>query len=513
METSKPAWILLQNAFGLILGFLTYLLILRDAGVSSWGIFSTALSFGLIFSFVSDLGINTAHTRMIALGKDRNEYNNALIFMKIFLTLAYIGVIFLAVYVWTVLFHQQFQSPLVYLSILLLIPYFLGLPYIQANRAFFTGTQEAFKMSLPAIIESVVRFTAVVILIHFNVFNFPNAKSGIPEMAILIAISYSISYVVYFLLSFVVGMPWKFRMPHIETMKTYLKYSYPLMGAAITKAISANIPQVLVYIAIGSFASGGFAADYRFILMMTGFTMSVTVLILPSLTTRLDSSEDYGRTMGVTVKYLTIFVTPITVFATVFAAAILNLWNSALIQFAFALQIMLIGSWFWTMSTPYWTHFNAIAKTRVSGILNNFGYTLWIVLDVVLIPHSLADIRFAGLGVIGAAYAYLISGVVILVSSIIALNLEVKVPLTLQSIKGGVISVLLGALFYYLLEDSIRLHSVVLIGLFLLYSLAYVGLLIVSRTISREELMDILNMLNLKKLWNYAVGELRNKSQ
>ncbi len=513
METSKPAWILLQNAFGLILGFLTYLLIMRDAGVSSWGIFSTALSIGLIFSFVSDLGINTAHTRMIALGKDRNEYNNALIVLKIFLTALYVGLIFLGVFVWTAILHQKFQSPLVYMSILLLIPYFLGLPYIQANRAFFTGTQEAFKMSLPAIAESVVRFAAVVLLIHFNVFHYPNARSGIPEMALLIAVSYSVSYVVYTVLSFVIGMPWKFRLPHLETIRSYLRYSYPLIWASITKAISANVPQVLVYIALGSFDSGGYAADNKFILMMTGFTMSVTVLILPELTSRLSSNDDYGKAMGGTVRYLTIFITPITVFAVVFAAPILNLWTSGLVSFTYPLQVMLVGSWFWTMSTPYWTHFNAVAKTRVSGFLNNFGYTIWIILDFVLIPKSLADVRFAGLGIVGAAYAYLISGVIILVASIIALSAELKIPVTYQSLKGALISILLGGFFYLFLGGDSAIHSIVLIGLFLAYAGLYAGFLLASKTISKEEFFDIVNMLNIRRLGRYAVEELKNKSQ
>ncbi len=513
METAKPAWILLQNGLGLILGFLTLLLILRDAGVSSWGIFSTALSIGLVFSFVSDLGINTAHTRMIALGKDRNEFNNALILVKIFLTFIYIGVIFLAIFIWTTALHQKFQSPYVYLSILLLIPYFLGLPYIQANRAFFTGTQEAFKMSLPAIMESITRFASVVLLIHFNIFNFPNAKSGIPEMALLIAVSYTISYVVYAVLSFVVGMPWRFKWPHLETIREYWRYSYHLISVSITKALSANVPQVLVYIALGSFPSGVYATEYRLILMMTGFTMSVTILILPSLTSQLASNGDYGKTMGQSVKYLTFFVTPITVFAIIFSPAILNLWNSALIPFSYSLQLMLIGSWFWTMSIPYWTHFNAVAKTKTTGWLNNLGYLLWIALGVALIPSRLADIHLAGMGVIGAAYAYLISGVVLLIVSRVALFTEVKIPFTFQSIKSAAFSLLLGGVFFYVLHDYTRVSSVIVIGLFLAYSLAYLGLLLISKAITREELWEVLNMLNAKKLAKYAVDEIRKESQ
>ncbi len=77
----------MQNSYGFAIGYGTYLLIHWDAGVSAFGIFSLTLSFGMVFSFLSDLGINTAHTRMIAAGKDRNEYNNASILMMVIFTL------------------------------------------------------------------------------------------------------------------------------------------------------------------------------------------------------------------------------------------------------------------------------------------------------------------------------------------------------------------------------------------------------------------------------------------
>ncbi|MCL4446849.1 MAG: oligosaccharide flippase family protein [Candidatus Thermoplasmatota archaeon] len=513
METSKPAWILLQNGLGLIVGFLTMVLILRDAGFHTWGLFSAALSFGLVFSFVSDLGINTAHVRMIAAGKDRNEYNNALIFMKVLLTLVYVGVIFLAVFIWTRVFHQAFESPLVYLSLLLLIPYFVGLPYIQANRAFFTGTQEAFKMSFPPIMESITRFIAVFVLIHMNVFHFPSSSSGLYQMALLISISYSISYAVYAILSFVVGMPWNFRMPKLETIKTYLRYSYPLIGVAFTTAVAANLAQILVFFAYGADQSAGFATDYRYILMITGFTMSVTILILPILTSLHVANGDYGKTMGQTVKYLTVLVTPLTAFIAVLAAPVLNLLSSAAIPYSFAFQIMLVGSWFWTMSIPFWTHFNAVEKTKISGTLNTLAYTLFIVLDIVLIPRSLADFRFAGLGVNGAAYSYLFSGIVLFIGSAVALMREVKIPITYKALKGSVMAILLGLLYYLFLHSLLRLPLLVLIGLLLLYVVAYIGLLLASKTISREELVEILNMVNFKKLFKYAVEELKNKSQ
>ncbi|MEM2056423.1 MAG: oligosaccharide flippase family protein, partial [Thermoplasmatales archaeon] len=293
MERTKPTWILIQNLYGFIIGYVTYFMIFRHAGVTAFGIFSFSLSFGLLFSFISDLGINTAHVRMIAAGGDKNEYNNALLFMKLILTAIYILVILTSVFIWTNVLHHGFESKYEYLSILVLIPYFISLPYVQANRAFFTGTMEAAKMSLPAIIESTVRLICILILIRFNVLNIKN----LPEMALLIALSYSLSYIAYAVSGFVLGRPWNVKRPKRHIMKEYLRYSYPLMAVSVLAAIGTNIAQIILQLAVGSFGVGGYSGDLRIIAIVTSLTTSVTVLILPILTTHTGSKEEYSRTV------------------------------------------------------------------------------------------------------------------------------------------------------------------------------------------------------------------------
>ncbi|MGC8644939.1 MAG: oligosaccharide flippase family protein [Thermoplasmata archaeon] len=509
MERAKPSWILIQNIYGFLIGYVTYFMIFRHAGVTAFGIFSFALSFGLVFSFISDLGVNTAHTRMIAAGRDRNEYNSALLFMKLILTALYLGVILAAVYMWTVVLHHGFASKFEYYSILILIPYFASLPYVQANRAFFTGTLEAAKMSFPAIVESTVRLIAIIVLIRFNVFNILN----LDRMALMIAVAYSLSYVAYAITGFALGRPWRIRMPKRSIMREYLRYSYPLMGMAILAAVASNIAQIIIQISGGSFDVGGFSGDLRIIAIVTSLTTSVTVLILPILTSHNGSREEYGRMVEYMMKYLVIFVTPITTFAIIFASPILNLWSSQLIPFSFSLQILLLGSWFSTISIPLWTHFNATGETKISGMLNIVAYLVTIILDLVLIPKFFLGMRFLGFGVSGAAYASLASGIVLLAGSYGALRTRVKVSLSRDSLKGILVSVILGVPFYLAFGHLARVPSYYLLLLFIGYALLYIIFLLITRTLSREEMIDILSMVDPRKLVRYAVSELRKPSQ
>ncbi len=509
METSKQSWILLQNIYGLIIGYVSYLIIFRHAGVFAFGVFSFALSFGLIFSFVSDLGINTAHTRMIAAGKDKNEYNNALILMKILLTGVYIAAIFLLLAVWVLVLHRTFDSRYVLISILYLVPYFISLPYIQANRAFFTGTMEAAKMSIPAIVESTVRLVSIVVLVEYNIFRLNN----VGEMALVIAVSYSISYAAYALLSFVVGMPWHFKWPKRETISDYLKYSYPLMGAAVAAAISTNLAQILIQLFYDYTQLGGYSGDLRLITLVTGFTTSVTILILPMLTSHYGTREEYGIKVGLMVKYLALFITPITVFVITFASPVLNLWVGTLIPFTFPLRILLVGSWFTTMSIPFWTHFNAIGKTKISGGVNILSFLLIIILDLILIPGKVLGLTLPGLGVAGAAWASLISGITLFALSIYLLLRELRISVPIDAVKSVALSVVAAIPFYFFYRDVIRLPAIDLLGLFVGYSLLYVAILLASRTLSRQEVIDILNMVNVKKIIKYAIDEFRKSSQ
>lgn len=509
MESSKPGWILLQNAYGLIIGYLIYFIIFRSAGVAAFGIFTFALSFGLVFSFVSDMGINTAHIRMIALGKDRNEYNNALILMKIILTMIYIGVILASIFVWTVVLHNGFQSKYQLLSILWLLPYFFTLPYIRAVRSFFTGTLEAAKMAIPGIAESTVRLIAVIILIRINILDIKNLN----EMALMIAFAYSISYVVYAILNFAMGIPWRFKWPKTETIKEYIRYSYPLMGVAIALALSTNIAQILVQLFFNNSALGGYGGDLRIVTIITAFTSSVTVLILPVLTSHSGNNKEYGTKVSQMVKYLAIFISPLTFFMVVFASPVLNLWNVELIPYGFPLQILLISTWFTTMAIPFWTHFNAIGKTNISGAINTVSYLLIIILDVLLIPTSMVGIRFPGLGVTGAATATLISSLVNFLASILIFNKYVSMSNSLSSVVPTVISILLALPFFYFFRMDTKIPALILLGLFVAYVLAYFGLLIISRTLNRREINEILGVLNVKKIVKYAIEEFRKPSQ
>ncbi len=509
METSRPTWIMIQNAYGLIVGYLIYYLIFRHAGVLAFGIFSFALSFGLLFSFISDLGINTAHTKMISSGSDRNEYNSAFILMKVFLTLIYISVVLLSLFVWRVILHRGFETRYELLSILILIPYFVSLPFIQGIRSFLTGTLEAAKMAIPSIAETTVRLISVVVFIYFNIFNVKN----IDEMAVMIALSYSLSYVTYFILNIYMGRPWKFKWPKFSIIKEYLKYSYPLMGASVVMAISSNIAQILIQTFFHSYELGGYAGDLRIITIITSFTGSLTILILPLLASHKGTQEEYKIRLVYLLKYIALFVSPLVVFATAFSAPILNLWSNQLIPFSFPLQILLISSWFTIMLNPYQTHFNATGQTKISAVLSIISAIFVIIFDIILIPGNFLGIKFLDMGVTGAAYSSLLSSIVTFIAAVIFVHRGIKVFITFDTIKAGLISVLLIVPFYIYFEDNSRLPFLILVGLFLGYGILYILVTRAVKLLSKDELRDIINIFNVKKLLKYAIEELKKPSQ
>jgi O-antigen/teichoic acid export membrane protein len=509
METSRPTWIMIQNAYGLIVGYLIYYLIFRHAGVLAFGIFSFALSFGLLFSFISDLGINTAHTKMISSGSDRNEYNSAFILMKVFLTLIYVSVVLLSLFVWRVILHRGFETRYELLSILILIPYFISLPFIQGIRSFLTGTLEAAKMAIPSIVETTVRLISVVVFIEFNIFNIKN----IDEMAVMIALSYSLSYVAYFILNIYVGRPWKFKWPKFSIIKEYLKYSYPLMGASIIMAVSSNIAQILIQTFFHSYELGGYAGDLRIITIITSFTGSLTILILPLLASHKGTEEEYKIRLIYLLKFIALFVSPLVAFVTAFSAPILNLWSDQLIPFSFPLQILLISSWFTILLNPYQTHFNATGQTKISAVLSIISALLIIIFDVILIPGTFLGIKLLDMGVVGAAYSSLISSIITFVVAVILVHRGLKVFITFDTIKAALISVILILPFYIYFDDNAKIPFFILAGVFLVYGLLYVLVTRAIKLITKEEMRDILNIFNIKKLLRYAIDELKKPSQ
>ncbi len=500
---------IIQNLYGLIVGYLIYYLIFRHAGVVAFGIFSFALSFGLLFSFISDLGINTAHTKMISSGSDRNEYNSAFILMKIFLTLIYVSVVLLSLIVWRVVLHRGFESHYELLSIIVLIPYFVSLPFVQGIRSFLTGTLEAVKMTIPSIIESTVRLVSVIVFIDFNVFDIKN----IDEMAVMIALAYSLSYVSYFIANVYVGRPWRFRWPKFAIIREYLKYSYPLMGASIVMAISSNIAQILIQTFFHAYELGGYAGDLRIITIITSFSGSLTILILPLLASHKGTQEEYKIRITYMLKYIALFISPIVAFVTAFSSPLLNLWSEQLVPFTFPLQILSISSWFSIMLNPYQMHFNAIAQTKISATLSIISAILIITFDIIFIPSSFLGFKLMDLGVSGAAYSTLLSSLTTFIIAALLVKRGIKIFITADTIKAAFLSFILILPFYYFFEDSSRLPSYELVGLFLLYVVLYTIVTRSVKLLTKQEFNDILNIFNIKKLVKYAIEELRKPSQ
>ncbi len=509
METSKPAWLMLQSVLGLILGYVTFLIIFRYAGVEAYGVFSFALSFGLIFGFVGDMGLNTAHIKMISSGKNRAEYNSAFFLLKISLTLAYIGVILLSLYVWRIVLHRGFETKYELLSILLLIPYFFSLPLIQGIRSFLTGTMEAAKLSIPSIVESITRLVLIVWLLAFNYFHIKNAL----EYSVFISISYSVSYVVYLIMNFYFGRPWKFSWPNFEIIREYLRFSLPLFVATVVVAISSNLSQILIQNFFHAYELGGYSGDLKIIQIISTFAGSITIMILPMLAKDSKDQEEYKGRLNYITKYLVILLAPLIVFSYIFAGPILNLWTSQLISFEMPLRIMLISIFFSVISTTFINHFNATSKTKVSSYLNILNSILLIILDVILIPSSFDGIRLMGLGVEGAAMAMLFSSLVTFFYSLILVHNEIGKFVDRNTVLPIGISILPAIPLIYFFINTTRLSSLILVGIFILYIVVYTLMLRLVRVLTKEEFKDILNLINPKKLLKYTLDELKRPSQ
>ena len=509
MESSKPSIIMLQSAIGLIFGYLTFLIIFRYAGVEAYGIFSFALSFGLLFSFIGDLGLNTAHIKMISSGKNRAEYNSAFFLLKISMTLIYIGVMLLSLYIWKIVLHRGFETRFELISILLLIPYFFSLPLIQGIRSFLTGTMEAAKLSIPSIVESLVRFLLIFIFFLVNIFHIRNSL----EYSIYISIAYSASYMVYLAMNLYFGRPWKFKWPDFSIIMEYMKFSFPLLIATVVATISSNISQILIQTFFHAYELGGYSGDLKIVQIISTFAGSITIMILPMLAKDSKDMNEYKGRVNYITKYLIMLLSPLIVFTIIFAAPILNLWTSQLISFQLPLKVMLLSIFFSVVSTTFINHFNATSNTKVSSFINILNSVLIIVLDIILIPSQFFGIKLMNLGVMGAALAMLISSIITFLYSLFLIHNEIGKFIDKNAVLPIAVSILPALPLIIFFYNSTRMSALYLAAIFVGYMFIYLILLRAFKVINRDELNDIINIINPKKLFSYIADELRRPSQ
>jgi O-antigen/teichoic acid export membrane protein len=350
-------------------------------------------------------------------------------------------------------------------------------------------------MSIPQITEAVVRNSLFIILGAVYILRIPGYNTV--SAAILLAIIYSISYFIYFLLSVFLGRPWKVNRPSMELFKKYTKLAYPLALASIIGSVSGNIDKVLIEFYWHAVATGAFASLQRIASPITTFSGTISIFFIPLLMKSQGSSDKNFKTdISLFERIISIFILPLVIIFVVLRVYVANLWSAALIPYADILIFLTLAAYLVAINSAYSSSLVARGLTNKIGKITVIALIINISLDLLLIPPDVFEIRIFSLGVLGGAVSTFVAMLFETVAYRVTVIRAEKMKPDLR-IFYQLLPILAQSMFLFGITSYIKIYSILLfIPVSVASVIVFLGVAVLSRQITLNQILEFIRALN-----------------
>ena len=407
MFSSKSPIIIAQNAINAVAGVVGIFMLTRFFPVS-WGMLAFGMGFVGLFTLVGDLGFSTAYVKNASAGEDISTLNSTYLLIKLVLSGVFVLLTLLSLLVWVVVLGHGFEYSIEFYVIIGLIPYYFFVNMLSFSQAYFTSRLSSARMSLPAIVEALMRNSFIIILVSLFLLGFLHLSINL--MAIILPVTYGCTFGTYFAISFFLGRPWKFSKPSYKLFRKMLTIAVPLTLSAVMGTVSQNLDKVLIQFYWHNLDTGAFYLNQKLVSMLMNISMAVSVFFLP-LMARASAPGDLSITERIRnyERIIFMFISPFVVAFIFLGQFVLNIFGGYYKPFALLLPLLSLNVLFVNSSMVY--NSALISKNRAMsvGIVTLIAISINIVLDLILIPSEIFGFSGLSLGVVGAGVGTLAS--------------------------------------------------------------------------------------------------------
>lgn len=487
---------------GLLLAFVSRVIIVRYTTQTEYGIFSLALVLMSIFAMISTLGLQSGVTRQIAYfrGKKDSKKVSGIVISSI--QIALVASIFFSIFLFFVsdiISVKAFHSP--ELSTPLKI-FAIAIPF-SVFIVIFTSIFRGFDRVEPNVyFQNILRNVLLLPLLGIVIL------FGLSFLGLLYAYLASIAltciaFAVYAAKKLPVSVKGEKNTNVGSLRKELLFFSLPLMVNSILGMIMHWTDTLM----LGYFKTPDVVGLYNAALPLANLIpvvlTSMLFLYVP-IASQLYSQNLMGelrRNYAILTKWMFALTLPLFLIIFLFPETVLNiLFGARYIQVGLALQIMALGMFIHTFLGPNGATLMIAGKTRFLMWTGLIGAIMNIALNIFLIPL---------LGIIGAAIASASSLAVINLLNSTRLYLLFRIhPFTKNYIKPILISVLLVFVIFTLVRSVVDGIPFWLLLMFLIIFLGAYGLsILLTKSFDKE---DIMMLLTIEKRLGVDLTSIKN---
>ena len=398
----KSLLIVFNNLVGGVLGFISLLFISWYLGAEKLGILAFGLSFFGIFSFISNLGFDSAHTKRVSEGRDLTKCLSAYILIKLLLIALMTIVSLIALFIYDSVLHK-FSSDIEKKVCFIFLGYYILWALTQIAVTTFNALRKQAMAQLPNIFEHVVRTLLIVAV----------TITGVEFGTIYIAVAYVAGMGTMLILSFyflqILEIPLK--RPDSILLKSYGQFALPMAVITVIGAVANYLDKVMIDFFRDSEEVGLFFGVQRIIQFLTMSSMALGILLFPTIS----SYHKKGRTKDINTlllkseRYLSFIIFPVVTTLVVFCFPIVRLLGEDFRNAGWLLVFLSLFGFMSTMCRPFNQLLTATGRLKRAVQISAAVLFLNITLNFLLIPDTdyVPDVIFGLTLVSGAAGAAL----------------------------------------------------------------------------------------------------------
>ena len=475
----------------------TSLIVARLVGPSVLGTLAFGMAYVSMFSFIADLGVGSAHIKLISEGRNESNCNRTYATIKIFLisifAMAVVTVFLFQKYV----MHYHFESAVhekvivIYLIVIVISQFY---NVVTANWA---AKMEQAKQDIPNFIQTLLYQVLRVII----------ALLGYKAIALalgnLAAVIITIPIYIY------LARDLKFGKFDMDLFKDYLKISSPVIIIIISQTLIYSTDKVILQYLTNSVEVGYYSAAFTLGSFIKTIEASAGLLLFPFFSKYIAGKQfdEINASLRKFERFTFTFILPMGLTFAIFSDLIINLtYGSMFVHTIPIFSIIIISFMTSLIYLPYGNIIFGMGLFKTAMLIWLVNLCTFLLVSYLLVSPALLNLK--GLGM---AIAILVSNFMMFAQLIFftrIFNDKIK-------LLPGRFLLLYGILFFSIAFLIIHLipiqkwyfKATALTTIYLLF----LGIGSLINVIKKEDFIMVTELINLKKMKYYIQSEIFRK--
>lgn len=493
---SKTAFLYVSTFSGAIFGYIALYFATRFIGSVNYGIVAFALSFVGMFTFVTDLGFGSAHTKKVSEGKDLQSCLSVFLLVRMMLVAIFVSLVLGAIFVWENILGQGYEYPETRMIIFIILLYYIQTSITNVFTSTFLAQRDVLRAQTITLFDVGSRAIATLLVVAMGWGLVGLACTYVAEGAMALMVA----------LFFARGRLPKIRLTAMREpiFREYLEFSAPLAIAAVFAPVAMYLDKVLIQYSTNAVETGIYYGSQSLLSFYIALGPIVASMIYPAisqLSAQRDGRERISRITSSTLRYFLLVTLPIMLFLIIFSKEILSIFLSAAFESgATAFAILAVGYSIGLLASPFGSQTLGMGMSKLYAKYQMFAIAMVIILDILLIPSDFHFVRLLGLGKEGAAISFLIRQVALFSLFYISARRAIgfRLPEGIPNISAAAFAAI--ALTYFLAGYMSISRFYDLVALFLLNIGFFICFAVAFRAVKKTEILELSRMLRVKNL-------------